>query len=142
METTAMTTNPLIDHIKSINEKTIAWVNEEPGRGATTYTLDESYWSSLEVNTVEDFDKYILVCSIVDSYKYSYGFKPSWASLMDCSIEELEIIANEASEEAHRRHQMEAKELEYMREEEAYENWIASSYEDRYLAFCEAAGYE
>ena len=82
----------LMNHIKSLNEKTRKWVNQGEGRWATLHVEDPEYWEEQGITTVEQFERDELINYIWDAYKDAYGFSPS-ASLEDMSIDELKEMA-------------------------------------------------
>lgn len=130
----------LLNHIRALNEKTLEWVNAGEGRWATTFVEDLAHWAESGVHSVEDFTKYNLACEIYDGTKSAYGYRPNWRELMSLEVEDLEAVAKELRIEIARQNEMEKADLDYEREMAAHEEWLSASYEDRYLAFAEAAG--
>jgi hypothetical protein len=99
--------NDLTNHIKKLNEKTTAWVAEDPkNRWASMFTEDLEHWTKIGVTTPEEFDKYLLVVDVYELTRSAYGFKPSWSHLMNSSKESLEneikilhtVLENNAAE--------------------------------------------
>lgn len=81
----------LEEYIKEKNDETRKWVLADPENRAAGYLpTDAKHWKQYGVETVEDFKKYELKCSIVNLTKSEYGFKPSWASMSELSLDELE----------------------------------------------------
>ena len=102
----------LLTHLKTENDKTLAWVAEDPSnRWAVTYTEDLEHWASLGVTTVEDLELYEFQCNYSDMYKYVYGFRPrndtsawtreDWKSELEfLSREMVRVEQEERNEEA------------------------------------------
>jgi hypothetical protein len=83
--------NELLAHIRNLNEKTAAWVAEDPkNRMAGMLVEDPEHWNSIGVTTVDEFNRYNLMMEVYDFHKTVYGFKPSYAHLKSLTTKELE----------------------------------------------------
>jgi len=86
----------LIEHIKKLNDETLAWVAEDPKhRMAGTLCDNEKHWNDYGVYTAEDLDKYLLVSSISDVHKDVYGCRPRHLDFDNMTIEELKDYLND-----------------------------------------------
>ena len=82
--------NDLINHIKSINQKTTDWVNESPTtRFAGLYCDDPKHWADYGITTIDQFEHYILVTEVFELTRSAFGYKPSWAGLMSLTTDDL-----------------------------------------------------
>lgn len=115
----------LVNHIRSLNEKTLAWVAEGEGRWACTFVEDLEHWAGSGVNTVEDFVKYNLATEIYEATKSVYGYKPNWSALMSRTVEELEEEANVIRIDAVEFRKMEERYNAYREEELRQEEWLS-----------------
>lgn len=81
----------LLKHIKAINAKTQAWIDEDPlNRGAGLIAEDIEMWEDYGVVDVESFEQYSLVSDVFEATRSFYGFKPNWKELMERSKESLQ----------------------------------------------------
>ena len=72
-----ISTLPLLAHIRRLNAKTQAWVDESPDtRMAGMIVEDLSHWHNYGIYTPEEFDHYLLVCAYSDMYKSLFGVRP------------------------------------------------------------------
>jgi hypothetical protein len=139
----------LLSHLEELNAKTMAWIDEAPTqRWATTWVADLQHWAEYGVHTVEDFTKYCLATDVYEATREIYGYKPSWAGLMGCSIEELEADVKTLREaaayqaEQQRIYEAEMKsEEEYMIQVRTHESWLYAVHADHYADLAEAAGW-
>lgn len=120
----------LVNHIRSLNEKTLAWVAEGEGRWACTFVEDLEHWAESGVYTVLDFTKYNLATEIYEATKSVYGYKPNWSTLMSCTVEQLESEAAVLRHDAEEFRKMEERNRAYreeeLREEELrQEEWLS-----------------
>lgn len=80
----------LIEHIKSLNAKTLAWVAEDPAnRWSTTLVEDPAHWATYGVTTVEEFERHTLEGSIWDLYKDAHGVRPRGYDFKAMTTEQL-----------------------------------------------------
>ena len=86
----------LINHIKAANEKTQAWVAEDPkNRWAGLYPEDEAHWIERGISTTAELERDELITYIWDGYKSAYGFRPRGQYDFDSmSLAELEAEAD------------------------------------------------
>lgn len=83
--------NELLAHIRNLNEKTAAWVAEDPKNRMAGLLVEEAdHWSSIGITTVEDFTRYNLSMEVYDLHKTVYGFRPNYAYLKSLTVKELE----------------------------------------------------
>jgi uncharacterized protein with GYD domain len=90
-----------IDKVKELNDKTRAWIAEDPdNRGAGLLTEDAAHWSEMNIHTYEDMEHYLLVSDVYEGTKDVYGYKEDWSRLDAMSNEELEEMCNAISKSA------------------------------------------
>jgi hypothetical protein len=115
-------------HIKAKNDKTRAWIAEDPeNRGAGLAEEDPEFWKEYNIYTPQDFDHYGLVSTVFEMIRDRHGYKPHWGKLMQMSDEELQaeidresrIIRQEEEEERQRQEQeqRDKEELKQKRQE-------------------------
>jgi hypothetical protein len=108
-------TNDLAAALTARNAKTLAWVAEDPSnRWAMTLVEDLAHWAEVGVTTAAELDHYLLVCDVFEGTREAWGYKPSWADLMEASTEELQRMADSNSRAM--REQREEEEREEQRE--------------------------
>lgn len=88
----------LLNYIKEENQKTREWVNEDPeNRFAGYLTEDLDHWYEHGIYTVYEFKCNNLIEYISDAYKEINGFRPRHMRLHNMSLELLEEVANDLS---------------------------------------------
>lgn len=106
----------LMTHIKTLNDQTRAWVAAAPGRFAGTWTEDMDHWAEMGVYTVDQFERYVLIEEIWDSYKEAYGVRPRHMDLnsmtMDELVDEARSLREAADEAFERERELEALAIE------------------------------
>jgi len=104
----------LVAHIKSINAKTQAWIDEDPAnRWAGMLVEDEAHWADQGVHTVEDFERRELETFIYEGHKDAFGVKGRHYDFDSMTMDELRAEAdriNQAAQETFEREQEEARE--------------------------------
>jgi hypothetical protein len=91
----------LVAHIKSLNAKTQAWVDEDPAnRWAGMLVEDEAHWAEQGVHTVEDFERRELEIAIYEGHKDAYGVKGRHYDFDSMSMDELRAEADRISQAA------------------------------------------
>lgn len=89
----------LLNHIKAANEKTRAWVAEDPkNRWSGLYPEDEAYWIERGISTVAELERDELITYIYDGHKSAYGFRNRGYDFDSMSLAELEAEADRISE--------------------------------------------
>ena len=112
----------LMAHIKAENEKTQAWVAEDPtNRWAGLYVEDEAHWIERGITTVEALERDNLATYIYEGHKDAFGVKGRHYNFEAMSLEELKAEADYIS-----RSVKEQMELEARMEKEAVERFEAS----------------
>lgn len=91
----------LVAHIKSLNAKSKAWMDAEPGRWAGMLVEDAAHWAEYGVYTVEDFERYQLETTIYEGFKDAYGVKGRHYDFASMSMDELRAEADRISQAAH-----------------------------------------
>jgi len=90
-----------IDKIKELNDKSRAWVAEDPENRCAGLLVEEAeYWAESGITTYEQMEKYLLVSDVFEGTRDVYGYKPNWSDLQAMSIEELEAECDAISAEA------------------------------------------
>jgi hypothetical protein len=80
----------LVAHIKSLNAKTQAWVDEDPAnRWAGMLVEDEAHWAEQGVHTVEDFERRELEIAIYEGHKDAFGVKGRHYDFESMTMDEL-----------------------------------------------------
>jgi hypothetical protein len=83
--------NELVTHIRNLNAKTQAWVDEDPKNRWAGMLVDESeHWARYDVHTVAQFEHYMAATNLYEATKDKYGYKPNWSRLKAMSTEQLE----------------------------------------------------
>lgn len=81
----------LADYIKAENDKTRAWVAEDPeNRWATTWVEDLSFWAEMGITTVEAFRLSTAIQAYSDTYKEMYNIRPRWMDWTGATADEVE----------------------------------------------------
>jgi hypothetical protein len=102
----------LVAHLKSLNAKSKAWMDAEPGRWAGMLVEDPAHWAEYGVHTVEDFERYQLETSIYEGHKDAYGVKGRHYDFDSMSMDELRAEAeriSQAARETYEREQEDAR---------------------------------
>lgn len=98
----------LLQHLQSLNAKTKLWVEEDPtNRFAGLLTEDVSYWASMGITTVEQFEHYMLVNDVFEATRSAFDYKPSWGHLNSLSDEDLKKELDSIENYIQSRHQRE-----------------------------------
>lgn len=80
----------LITHIRQLNDKTRAWIAEDPkNRWACLWDEELDHWTEIGIHTPEDFDLHSLRGELWDSYKDVHGIRPRWMNVYEMSKEEV-----------------------------------------------------
>jgi hypothetical protein len=78
-------------HLNELNMKTQAWIDEAPGRGATMYVTDPTFWADFaNIRSIADMIRYDLLTYAYELHKDKYGFKPNYGELTEMTNEALE----------------------------------------------------
>jgi len=85
----------LHDYLEAENQKARDYMEAHPGSWVGTTTSDEKHWNENGVYTVEDYKRYILVCTISDCFKDRNGFRPRHIDFNSMSIPELQKFLKE-----------------------------------------------
>jgi hypothetical protein len=118
--------NALPQHIRSLNEKTQACVNEDPEhRFAALPVEDALHWLSYGIETPEQFDHYMLVSNVFEATRSAYGYKPSWVGLENLSNEQLEAEMASLSKELKR---IAAEEAEQAKQDALRAEYVKDTY--------------
>lgn len=91
--------NELIEHIKNINAKRLAWMNESPGRWAMTITEDPDYWAAAGITTVPQFERDQLIGIAWGMYKDIHGVRPRHVLFSEMSNDEIQGFIDRLKEE-------------------------------------------
>lgn len=111
----------LEQHIRNMNDKTRAWVAEDPdNRWAGLLVEDTAHWAEMGIYTVAQFQRYEMETSIWDLYKEVTGIRPRHMDFKSMSDEQLK-----------KEYDYLLKELEFQAEREA-----------EYVAHCEELARE
>jgi hypothetical protein len=91
----------LLSHIREINNKTLAWIAEDPkNRFAGIIEEDVAYWAEQGIHTAEDFELDSRRAEFWDFYKSVHGIRPRHLSVYQWDLEtvtkELESLGAEA----------------------------------------------
>jgi len=114
----------LVAHIKSLNAKTQAWIDEDPdSRWAGMLVEDLAHWAEQGIHTVEDFERNELETSIYEGYKDAYGVKGRHYDFDSMSMDELRAEAERISQAARETYEREQKDAR--RAVEEFEHQIA-----------------
>ena len=85
----------LIASVKVENEKTRAWIAEDPeNRFAGLRPEDPHFYHNRGIHTLEDLEKSDLMSYISDGFKDLNGIRPKWLNLAEMSLEELKSEAD------------------------------------------------
>jgi len=94
-------TTELLNAIRERNEKTRAWIAEDPSnRMASILPEDAKYWEESEIYTLDDYKREELINLIWDSYKDAYGTRPRHLDFSEYSTLELEEMADRYCKDA------------------------------------------
>ena len=99
----------LIQEIKSRNEKTKAWVAEDPkNRWAGLYPEDEAHWIERGITTLADLERDELATYIYDEHKTAFGTKGRHYDFDSMTLQELKDEADYISKAAKEQMDLEA----------------------------------
>jgi len=91
----------LLTHIKALNAKTQAWIDEAPGRFAGIMTEDLDHWNDYGIYTAAQFDRYMDEECYHELYKSAYGIRPrNVAAMTDEELRNAIEYASKAAAEA------------------------------------------
>ena len=127
----------LMAHIKAENEKTRAWVAEDPAnRWAGLYIEDEAHWRERGITNMVDFERDSLATYIYEGHKDAFGVKGRHYDFDSMSLEELRAEADYISRSVKEQMELEARmEAEAVdRFEKAISEYMAMGAEDRSTA--------
>ena len=127
----------LMAHIKAENEKTQAWVAEDPkNRWASGLIEDPAYWLERGITTVEALERDNLATYIYEGHKDAFGVKGRHYDFEAMSLEELRAEADYISRSVKEQMELEARmEAEAKaRYEAAIEEYMQMGAEDRATA--------
>ena len=100
----------LIKEIKARNEKTKAWVAEDPdNRWAGLYPEDEAHWVERGITTLADLERDELATYIYEEHKTAFGCKGRHYDFDSMTLEELKETADYISEAASEQMRLEAE---------------------------------
>jgi hypothetical protein len=88
----------LLNYINAENAKKIEWQNAEEGRVAFLIMDDIKRWAKYGIDSVEKFEREMLIESIYNAYKDKRGVKPRWINFREMSMEELIQMEKEVFE--------------------------------------------
>lgn len=135
----------LLNHIRDLNAKTQAWIDESPTtRGACMIVEDIEYWTSLDINTVEEFIKYDLMTAVYEYTKSLHGYKVPWTTLKAMTIEELQAdMAQLEQYSAVRAAEERMEEIEdlFYKEQDKFDEWLNTVPPDLFEDAAEALGH-
>ncbi len=94
-DTAYLEDSALLKVLKAENAATRKWVDEHPGSCAGYLSEDLKHWHELGVYIPADFERYMLVNQISDSFKEANGFRPRHWNFDELSLEQLRAILNE-----------------------------------------------
>ena len=127
----------LMAHIKAENEKTRAWVAEDPAnRWAGLYIEDEAHWRERGITNMVDFERDSLATYIYEGHKDAFGVKGRHYDFDSMSLEELRAEADYISRSVKEQMELEARmEAEAVdRFEKAIAEYMQMGAEDRHTA--------
>ena len=85
-----MVTQELLNHIKSRNVETRAWVAEDPkNRMAGLYSEDVAHWEDRGIATLEELERDELVTYIYEGHKDAFGVKGRHYNFDSMSLDQL-----------------------------------------------------
>ena len=100
----------LMAHIKAENEKTQAWVAEDPkNRWASGLIEDPAYWLERGITTVEALERDNLATYIYEGHKDAFGVKGRHYDFEAMSTEELRAEADYISRSVKEQMELEAR---------------------------------
>lgn len=105
-------------HIKADNEAFVARCKAE---GATAWGVtvdDPAHWAEYGVFNIAQYERYSLVSYISDAHKDAHGFRPRHFDYDSMSMQELEKLADQISQEV-----VETIKREEEAELNAYQSW-------------------
>ena len=80
----------LLEHIKAINAKTQARMDENLGSWGGMITEDLEHWAGYGISTPSQLDRYFTEQAVYDMHKSVYGFRCKYSRLTEMSDEELD----------------------------------------------------
>tara|TARA_B100002019_G_scaffold286684_1_gene297536 strand:+ start:491 stop:1015 length:525 start_codon:yes stop_codon:yes gene_type:complete len=105
-------------HIKSSNEK---FVEECKANGATAWGVtvdDPAHWAEYGVFNIAQYERQSLISYISDAHKDAHGFRPRHFDYDSMSMQELEKLADQISQEV-----VETIKAEEEAELKAFQSW-------------------
>jgi urocanate hydratase len=133
-------------HIEAQNAAFVARCEAEGATAWCTTVSDPAHWASMDIFTIEQYERESLISYISDAHKDAYGFRPRGYNYSEWSMEDLQEEADRMSEAVSR-----AIEEERVREnqaiaafEQSIENLISMGAGDRKTAIrwiCDAVDH-
>lgn len=109
-------TTDLLTYIKSKNEKSTKWVNEDPTRRFSCLLIEDlDHWKEVNVTTPSELDHYLLCGELYDLHKSVYGYRPHYGHLKSLPINELESMRDSLVKELSENHRRETLEKRILR---------------------------
>lgn len=114
---------------------------------------DEEFWARGDIHTADELEHHLAMSTYIDMYKEANGIKPRWMNFDAYSVEELQQMIEELSEEMSLLTEMHAFEADWASDQDEraqaddWKNWhsnqITSSQEpwERWESAAEAAGF-
>lgn len=119
----------LIQHIREINEKTQAWVAEDP-ESRLAFLVDENLdrLADRGITTPEEFDLSEARTQLWDYYKEIHGIRPRWMNVWEMSMDEVQAELDSLSRSAKYFAELEREAEEAaLAEEEATQELLAAA---------------
>jgi len=79
----------LLNHLRSLNAETRAWVAAGENRWACEITEDLAHWAGMGVTTVAEFQRYQNEVSYWDLYKDVFGVRPRGVRMSEMTDSDL-----------------------------------------------------
>ena len=86
-------------HIDESNEKFVARCKAEGATAWGTTVSDPEHWAEYGIFNIAQYERYSLESYIYDAYKDAHGFRPRHIDFKSMSMDELEKMADQVSEE-------------------------------------------
>lgn len=86
-------------HIEAQNAAFVARCESEGATAWCTTVSDPAHWASMDIFTVEQYERESLISYISDAHKDAYGFRPrGYYDYDSMTMSELEAVADQLSE--------------------------------------------
>ena len=116
----------LEQHIRAKNDKTRAWVAEDPdNRWAMLPVEDAAHWAEYGVHTVAEYELFNARAELWDVYKDIHGIRPRWMGVWDMPLEAVQAELESLYAEA--RAEREAEEAEATAHEKAVRDALSQN---------------